>query len=47
MKRLLVLLVVLGLFAAACGDDDSTDAGDSGDILRFLESKLIPRRGKG
>ncbi len=31
MKRLLVLLMVLGLFAAACGDDDSTDAEDSGD----------------
>ncbi len=29
MKRLLVLLMVLGLFAAACGDDDS-DSGDSG-----------------
>jgi iron complex transport system substrate-binding protein len=38
MKKLLVLLLALGLFAAACGDDDSsddaddaaTDAGDAG-----------------
>ncbi len=31
MKRLLALFLVFGLFAAACGDDDSsTDAGDAG-----------------
>ncbi len=30
MKRLLVLLMVLGLIAAACGDDDSADGGDDG-----------------
>ncbi|MDE0065387.1 MAG: ABC transporter substrate-binding protein [Acidimicrobiaceae bacterium] len=30
MKRLLVLLMVLGLIAAACGDDDSSDGGDDG-----------------
>ena len=30
MKRLLVLLMVLGLIAAACGDDDSADDGAGG-----------------
>lgn len=25
MKKLLILLMAFGLFAAACGDDDSTD----------------------
>ncbi len=30
MKRLLVLLMVLGLIAAACGDDDSADGDDGG-----------------
>ena len=31
MKRLLVLLMVLGLIAAACGDDDSGDTGSVGE----------------
>ncbi|MEM7142640.1 MAG: ABC transporter substrate-binding protein [Actinomycetota bacterium] len=30
MKKLLILLMALSLIAAACGDDDDTDAGDAG-----------------
>ena len=38
MKRLLVLLMVLGLIAAACGDDDSADGGDDGGTTTPEES---------
>ncbi|MEM9519335.1 MAG: ABC transporter substrate-binding protein [Actinomycetota bacterium] len=38
MKKLLILLMAFGLFAAACGDDDDTETGSSGSSSEASDS---------